>query len=147
MCLQQKKRTAMMAVGMAHFVWEKRNRAEAARLGVPESYLKIILFLTRRPGAGQREIAESSHVSTAAVNQTVKEMLAAEYLRKEADETDKRRSRLYLTEKGADVSERMRQSFEDRDARIAAALTPEKEQELIGLLDKVRACLEEETIC
>lgn len=145
--MRQKKRTAMMAVGRTHFIWEKCNRAEAARLGVPESYLKLILFLSRNPGAGQREIAEFSHVSTAAVNQTVKEMLAADYLRKEADGTDRRRSRLFLTEKGTDVAERMRQSFEDRDARITAALTPEKERELIGLLDTVRACLEEETVC
>ena len=136
-----------MAVGMTHFVWEKCNRAEAARLGVPESYVKIILFVARRPGAGQREIAEFSHVSTAAVNQTVKEMLAAEYLRKETDETDKRRSRLYLTEKGEAVAGTMRQSFEARDARITAVLTPEKEQELIALLDRLRACLEEESLC
>ena len=132
---------------MTNFIWEKCNRTAASRLGVPESYLKIILFPTRRPGAGQKEIAEFSHVSAEAVNQTVKEMLTAAYLRKEADATDKRRSRLYLTEKGAEVSERMRQSFEDRDARITAALTPEKERELIALLDQVRACLEEETVC
>ena len=141
------KRTAMMAVGMTHFVWEKCNRAAAARMGVPESYLKLILFLSRHPGAGQKEIADFSHVSTAAVNQTVKEMLAADYLRKEADETDRRRSRLYLTQKGADAAERMRRSFEDRDERITAALTPEKEAELIGLLDRIRASLEEETVC
>ena len=145
--MHPKRRTAMMAVGMTHFVWEKCNRTAAARLGVPESYLKLILFLSRRPGAGQKEIAEFSHVSTAAVNQTVKEMLEAGLIRKEADETDKRRSRLYLTDEGEAAAERMRQSFEDRDARITAALTPEKEQELIGLLDTVRACLEEETLC
>ena len=145
--MQKKRRTAMMAVGMTHFVWEKCNRTAAARLGVPESYLKLILFLTRTPGAGQKEIAEFSHVSTAAVNQTVKEMLSAGYLRKEADETDKRRTHLYLTEKGADVSDRMRRSFADRDTRITAALSPEKEKELIALLDTVRACLEEETVC
>ena len=145
--MQPKKRTAMMAVGITHFVWEKCNRTAAARLGVPESYLKLILFVSRHPGAGQKEIAEFSHVSTAAVNQTVKEMLAAGLLRKESDDTDKRRSRLYLTEKGADIADRMKQSFEDRDARITAALTPEKERELIALLDTVRACLEEETVC
>ena len=77
----------------------------------------------------------------------LKHTLAADYLRKEADETDKRRSRLYLTEKGDNAAERMRQSFEDRDERITAALTPEKEEELIGLLDRTRACLEEETVC
>ncbi len=145
--MPKKKRTAMMAVGMTHFVWEKCNRTEAARLGVPESYLKIILFLTRQPGAVQKEIAEFSHVSTAAVNQTVKEMLSAGFLRKEADGTDKRRTRLYLTDRGECVSERMRRSFENRDARITAALTPEKERELISLLDTIRACLEEETLC
>ena len=145
--MQKKKRTAMMAVGMTHFVWEKCNRAEAARLGVPESNVKIVLFLARQPGAGQRQIAEFAHVSTAAVNQTVKEMLAAGFLRKETDETDKRRTRLYLTERGETVAEAMRRSFGDRDARITAALTPEKERELIALLDLVRACLEEETVC
>ena len=72
---------------------------------------------------------------------------SAQDYRKEADETDRRRSRLYLTEKGDNAAERMRRSFEDRDARITAALTPEKEKELIGLLDRIRACLEEETVC
>ncbi|MBQ6019497.1 MAG: winged helix-turn-helix transcriptional regulator [Clostridia bacterium] len=143
----RKERTAMMAVGMAHFVWEKCNRAAAARLGVPESYLKIILFLARRPGAGQKEIAESSHVSAAAVNQTVKEMIGAGFVLKAADRTDRRRARLFLTPEGERVAEEMRGSFEDRDARITAALTPEKERELIALLDAVRACLEEETAC
>ena len=127
--MEPKRRTAMMAVGMTHFVWEKCNRTAAARLGVPESYLKLILFVSRNPGAGQ------------------KEMLAAGLLQKEADATDKRRTHLYLTEKGADLSARMKRSFEDRDARITAALTPEKERELISLLAKVRACLEEETVC
>ena len=145
--MRLRKRTAMMAVGKAHFVWEKCNRAAAARLGVPESYLKPILFLSRNPGAGQKELADFSHVSTAAVNQTVKEMLAAGFLRKEADAIDKRRSRLYLTEDGETVAERMRQSFEARDARISAALTPEKEAELIALLERICACLEEETEC
>ena len=145
--MRTKKRTAMMAVGITHFVWEKCNRTEAARLGVPESNVKIILFLSRNPGAGQKEIAEFSHVSTAAVNRTVKEMLAAGYLRKETDESDRRRTRLTLTETGEAVAARMRQSFEDRDARITAALTPEKERELIAMLDTVRACLEEETLC
>ena len=145
--MQPKKRTAMMAVGMTHFVWEKCNRAAAARLGVPESYLKPILFLSRNAGAGQKEIADFSHVTTAAVNQTVKGMLQDGYLRKETDETDKRRTRLYLTEKGTNAAARMRQSFEDRDARISAMLTKEKETELIALLDQIRACLEEETVC
>ena len=143
--MTKKKRTAMMAVGMAHFVWEKCSRAEAARMGVPESYVKLILFLARQPGAGQREIAEFSHVSAAAVNQTVREMLSAGLLRKEADAADKRRTRLYLTDGGEAVAERMRRSFEERDARITAALTPEKEKELIAMLDTVRVCLEEET--
>ena len=145
--MQQKKRTAMMAVGRTHFVWEKLNRTAAARLGVPESYIKLILFLSRHPGAGQKETAEFSHVSTAAVNQTVKEMLSEGFLRKEADETDKRRSRLYLTEKGENVSKRMMESFEDRDRRITEALTPEKEKEIIMLLDKMRECMEEEELC
>ena len=145
--MQKKKRTAMMAVGITHFVWEKCNRAAAARLGVPESYLKLILFLSRNPGAGQKEIADFSHVTTAAVNQTVKGMLQDGYLRKETDETDKRRTRLYLTEKGTAAAERIRQDFEDRDARITTMLTKDKETELIALLDQIRACLEEETVC
>ena len=143
----RRRRTAMMAVGMTNFTWEKCNRAVAARLGVPESYVKLILFVSRNPGAGQKEIAEFAHVSAAAVNQTVREMLAQGLLRKETDGTDKRRSRLYLTEKGQDVSDRMIRSFEERDARITEALTEERELELIALLDKIRACLEEETLC
>ena len=46
----------MMAVGRTHRAWEQSNRALALQLGIPESYTKIILFLSRRPGANQKDI-------------------------------------------------------------------------------------------
>lgn len=139
-----RKKTVMMAVGRTHRAWEQSNRALALRMGIPESYTKIILFLSRRPGANQKDIAAHANVTTAAVNQTVKEMLAAGYLLKETDESDKRYSRLTLTAAGAAVAEKFRDAFERRDAAITAAITAEKEAELIALLDRIYDCIREE---
>ena len=138
------KKTVMMAVGRTHRAWEQSNRDLALRLGIPESYTKIVLFLSRKPGTNQKEIAAFSNVTTAAVNQTVKEMQAAGYLRKETDAGDKRFSNLYLTEKGAAIAERFRAEFEKRDAVITDRISAEKEAELISLLDRIYTCIREE---
>ena len=142
--MEKRKKTLMMAVGRTHHVWEQRNRTLALRLGIPDSYVKIIMFLNHRPGANQKNIAEFSNITTAAVNQTVKEMLREGYLTKETDESDKRHSRLYLTQKSSDVAAQLHQALQASDAVITALLGEEKEAELVALLDRVHDCIREE---
>lgn len=138
------RKTVMMAVGRTHHAWEQSNRAVAQQLGVPESFVRITMFLTRHPGANQKEIAGFSNVSTAAVNQTVKEMLIQGFLKKETDVGDKRCSRLFITEAGREIAEKMRDALDRRDDLITAAISRKKEEDLIALLDRIHDIIRED---
>ena len=142
--MDNKRPTVMMAVGRTRQAWDRYNRAVALRMGVPESYTKIIMFLARRPGENQKAVAEFVGVTTAAVNQTVKEMVRAGYVEKRTDETDRRYSRLYLTARGTETAEGLRAALRRADAVITAAITPEKETEMVDLLDRIFRCIREE---
>lgn len=135
--MEQRKRTVMMAVGRTRRAWMEYNKAIAREIGIPDSYREIIAYLHRHPGANQKNVAEFCNVTTAAVNQSIKEMLAEEYVRKETDESDRRYTKLFLTEKGEEISEKVRERLYQSDRLITDAVTPEKETEMIALLDEI----------
>lgn len=132
-----RRQTLMRAVARARRAWNEHVKEIALAEGIPDSYRMILLFLHWRPGSSQRNIAEFAGVTTSAVNQAVKSMLEEGYLRKEIDETDKRNTKLYLTEKGNAVEGKLREKLEESDDAITAVIGAEKEAELIALLEHI----------
>ena len=129
--------TLMRAVGKTRRAWQQHVRACALATGIPDSYRTVIMYLYHHPGAGQRDIAEFAQITTSAVNQAVKSMQAEGYLRKETDLSDKRSSRLYLTDQSTAIAEKLHQQLAASDKGITALIGPEKEAEMIALLEKV----------
>ena len=130
-----------MAIARTRRAWDTHTKAVALEIGIPDSYRTVISFLMRHPGANQKEIAEFANVTTAAVNQTIKEMLAADYVCKETDIVDRRHTRIFLTQKGLMTGQKLREKLHYSDEIITAAITPEKEEEMIALLDKIYDCI------
>lgn len=115
----------------------------ALEVGIPDSYRMIIMFLSRHPGANQKELAEFSNKTTAAVNQTVKEMQANGYLQMETDESDRRFTRLFLTERGMEKSQLLRKRLHKSDEVITKLIGEEKEDEIVALLNEVYKVIKE----
>lgn len=139
--MEKRKRSVMMAIHRTRRAWLEHTKAVAQEMGIPESYRMIIMYLLREPGANQKNIAEFANITTAAVNQTVKEMLANGYLEKQTDEQDRRYTKLYLTEKGCEIAHKLREKIRVSDEIITAEISPEKEAEMIELLDKIHDCI------
>ena len=133
----KKRKTLMRAVATARSAWQNHVRDIALAEGIPDSWRTVLMFLLRHPGSSQRNIAEFAGVTTSAINQVVKSMQEEGYLRKEVDPCDKRNSRLSLTEKGADVATKLFEKLDAADDAITAMSGPEKEAELIALLERM----------
>ena len=131
----------MMAINRTRRAWMDYTRAVALEFSIPESYREIIMFLSRNPGSSQKLIAEHANITTAAVNQTVKDMIQDGYVKKETDEADRRYTRLYLTDKGTETAQRVRERLYASDDVITELITPEKEAEMIRLLDQIHDCI------
>lgn len=145
--MMENKRTIMKAVARTRRAWNNHVKKIALEAGIPDSYRTVILFLARKPGANQSNIAEFADITTSAVNQTVKSMLAEGYLQKETDECDKRNCKLFLTEKGEEVAGRLRKRMQEADEVISALITPQKEAEMMELLDKITDCIRRDLSC
>lgn len=130
-----RRQTIMRSVAKARRAWQDHVRHIALEEGIPESYRTVLMYLLRHPGANQRNIAEFAGITTSAVNQTVKLMLEEGYLNKETDPTDKRHSKLFLTEKGAAIARRVFDRLDASDNAITAMIGAEKEAELIAILN------------
>ena len=133
----RKRWTLMNGIARARCAWNNHVREISLAEGIPDSYRQVIMFLHRNPGSGQRGIAEFVGVTTSAINQVVKSMLEEGYLRKEADPSDKRSCKLYLTEAGEDAADRLRKKLDESDAAITAFLGREKEEELMEILHQL----------
>jgi len=141
------RRTLMMAIGRTRHAWMNHTKSVALSIGIPESYRVVISYLARNPGANQRKIAEFSNVTTSAINQTVKNMIADGYVQKETDDCDRRNTKLFLTEKGEEAALLLREKLHKSDEVITALITQEKEAEIIAVLDRIYDCLQEELTC
>ena len=133
----ERRLTLMRAVGRLRRAWGNHVRQVTQKEGIPDSYRTVLLYLYNNPGSCQRNIAAFAAVTTSAVNQTVKSMLEEGYLRKETDSCDKRGTKLYLTEAGTAVAERLYSRLSVSDDAITAHLGVEKEKELIALLEEL----------
>ncbi len=133
----KKRQTLMRSVLKTRRAWNNFVRDVALEEGIPDSYRTVLMYLLRHPGAGQRNIAEFAGITTSAVNQAVKSMLEENYLVKETDASDKRNSKLYLTEKGEAVATEVFKKLSAADDAITLRIGAEKEAELIALLDEI----------
>ena len=139
--MEHRKRTIMKALMRTRRAWLDHTREIARKIGIPDSYRKVIMYLHRSPGANQKNIADFADITTAAVNQIVKEMIAEGYVRKEQDSADRRYTKLYLTDKGEEVAGKLREYLHHSDEVITSLITPEKEAEMIALLDQIHDCI------
>ncbi len=142
--MERPRRTLMMALSRTQKEWVRHMRRCALEVGIPDSYRVVIMFLSRNPGANQKMLAEFAGKTTAAINQTVKEMIAGQYICKETNESDQRYTKLFLTEKGRQKAELLQNRLGQSDAAITAAITENREQELIAILDDLYRVIREE---
>lgn len=138
------RKTLMMALSRTQKEWVNHMRKCALEVGIPDSYRTVIMYVHRHRGASQRELAEFSNKTTAAVNQTVKEMSQNGYLTLETDENDRRYTKLYLTEKGNEKAELLRNRLHGSDEVITRFVGREEEDRLVELLDEVHRLIKEE---
>ena len=133
----KKRQTLMRSVANARNAWNSYLKEVALAEGIPNSYRTVLMFLLRHPGSSQRNIAEFAGITTSAVNQAVKSMQEEDYLRNETDPSDKRNSKLYLTEKGENIAQKLFARLDAADRTITAKIGAEKEAELIAFLDQL----------
>ncbi|MGN1059114.1 MAG: MarR family winged helix-turn-helix transcriptional regulator [Clostridia bacterium] len=127
----------MLVIKQTYKVWAHYMKTLAAEAGIPDSYRMLLTFLLRHPGASQKELAAHCNITTSSISQTVKEMQLTGFLKKESDHEDQRYFKLYLTEKGTACAQALRDKIHLADKKITALLSPEREKEIIAMMEQL----------
>lgn len=122
---------------MATFAEEHMHPAQAGCLQA----------LAHRDGMSQSDLAEILHVSRPTVTTMLQRMEAAGVIERRADEADSRITRVYLTEAGRALAERMHAGFVDMLSVSMGSMSDADKREftriLGGVNDHVEAVLKE----
>ena len=93
------------AVSMIHHSIQKIQRVEMARYGLKGPHAQCLLIISQYPeGITAARLCELCEKDKAAISRTVAELEEADMLIRRDPEGKRYRSRLYLTEKGAEVA-------------------------------------------
>ena len=137
-------RPLMLEIMHIHKEWQNYMKKIAQEIGIPDSYRMIIMFLSRNPGASQKEIAAFCGTTYAAVSQTIKEMHLTGFIRKETSALDQRYSVLYLTDKGNECAIKTVEKLKIADGKITKTLGYEKEREMATEIEKLSEVIRKE---
>lgn len=106
------------------------------------SQFALLACVGRMPGSRTNEVAETMGLTAPTVSVALRRLEEEEWLRREADPKDKRASRLFITEKAAQIWEEMKTHRSKKIAHFMNALSEEEQGQLLDLLEKASEHLE-----
>lgn len=115
-----------------------------SELGISSGQMDFLYVISFREGISQIELSELMFVGKSATTKVVKILIAHGYVYRETDPSDKRAYRLYLTEKGRSVSQKINETFQEMILLYEKNLTEEEASQAMHSLEKVLAGLLEE---
>ena len=107
--------------------------------------MPLIIHLSKKEGCTQKELADMMQIKPSTLNVMIGRMEKNGYIEKKQDEKDSRKSRIYFTEKGKNISDECYQRFLMIQKTLQEYFTKEEQNELERLLNKFCDCLDEQT--
>jgi DNA-binding MarR family transcriptional regulator len=112
--------------------------AQWEQLGLHRGQPFILHLLWEQDGMSHSELAARHHVRPATISNMIKRMERAGFVERRADPRDERVSRVYLTDSGHDVRQRVLEIWGELDADVLAGLNAGEMADLHRLLLRVR---------
>lgn len=99
---------------------------------------RILGMIYHLNGATQKELADEINTSTAAMSASLTRMQKAGLIEKKSDETDSRKNKIQLTEKGKKIHEETFGKIIDIDSRMLDGFTDEEAEQLFAYIDRIQ---------
>lgn len=109
--------------------------------------LHLLEFVSNHAGCTQTEVAEHLMISPASVALSTKRMEKSGLLEKRIDSSNLRYKRLYVTERGSNLSIRCRETMDGMDEVMFQGLGNDDLNKLVNTLDKLLKNLTDSNLC
>ncbi len=111
---------------------------DVEKLGVQNSYRQLLFHLSRKDGVSQLELARATHLKAPTVSVTLKNMEADGLVERKGDINDLRIIHVYLTDKGRQTDDKIREIHHMLDSRMTEGISQEELDALVATLTKMR---------
>ena len=111
---------------------------EVEKQGILNSYRQLLFCLGRKDGVNQLELVRETHLKAPTISVTLRSMEADGLVVRKTDEKDARVIHVYLTEKGRQTDDRIREIHHELDRIMAAGIPQEELDALVSTLKKMR---------
>lgn len=101
----------------------------------------LLLELAKRDGRTQLDLVAATHLKAPTVSVSLQKLEKDGFVTRKQDEFDGRAMRVFLTDKGHDLDDKLRRSVRAEEARATASLTDEECVQLTKILTKIKTTL------
>ena len=109
---------------------------------LPREFVLSVLLDEGNTGMRQKDLAEKIGNRPAAMSEAINKLEDNGYIERKVDESDRRATLIFLTEKGEARANEIRDQRERRFDRIFGCLTTEEKEQLLVLLRKMNTAVE-----
>ena len=140
------KSAPMMLVNeISHLMWDNIKYKRGVEHPVSQRSGQLLLMeLAKRDGVTQLDLANATGLKAPTTSVALQKLEREGYVSRKTDEYDLRATRVFLTEKGREVDERVRRAIREEEARAGRDMSVEERETLIRLLLKIRKNLTED---
>lgn len=120
-----------------------RSIAVSEPFGLPTGSLTVMSLILSNPGNSQKQLADWSGITSPGLVAVVDELEDRGLVTRDRLPADRRRNSLVLTDKGKRTTEAMMSAVSVIEAPIRDELGPQDMQQLIALVDRALAALQQ----
>ena len=133
----------MLVNEVSRLMWDNIRKRGVEHPVSQRSGQLILMELAKRDGRTQLDLATSTGLKAPTTSVSLQKLEKEGYVSRTPDEYDLRATRVFLTEKGREIDERIRSAIRDEQNRASAGMSPEETETLIRLLLKLKANLKQ----
>ncbi len=128
----------MQRLGDVNRLYRDKVRKTSNQDGLPNSYRLLLFHLSMLPpGVTQLTLVKAAHLKPPTVSVTLQKMETDGLVTRKSNEHDLRQTLVYLTDKGRDINDKIRGSFESGNSIAMNNVSAEEAETLCRLLDKI----------
>ena len=119
-------------------------REKLDAIGAQKAFGHILMHIYHHNGINQSELAKNMNFSAPAVSVTVQKLVDYGLVERETDTSDRRNFCIYLTEKGVEMTEKIRQTFQTCERLLVNDFSADQIDMLRTLFKKMYTNISEE---
>ncbi len=127
----------MMMVNEVAKLFHDRIKTECEKEGFQSGYRHILFHLDREDGLNQLDLARLTHFKAPTVSVTLQKMESEGIVVRQADETDQRVTRVFLTQKGKELNLLIRNKFMESERDMLKILSENDRKSIRDILGKI----------